>query len=278
MRTSTISPVLRRAARAALAVAVAGLGAVAVAAPTPAQASTAGGPISRGEILDRAQYWVDQGITYDTNALTAGPDGGSYRRDCSGLVSMAWHLTSNYNTTAFQQLDGSHPWHALGSLGDLQPGDAIVRTGHMELFARWKSVADHSQGAYVYSFNQTGETVRNPDAVSNFGNIGFDSYSDLTTYTPIRYDHVVGTASYSGDGLADLQTVNTSTGVINHFRNISPGNWAPVAAVGSGWAGADPNRLHWADMNGDGRSDLVVAGSDGVIKLYPNLGQGTWGT
>jgi cell wall-associated NlpC family hydrolase len=78
---------------------------------------------------------VDAGITY-TQTGTWFRDAWvdkTYRRDCSGLVSMAWHLGESYVTGDFQ---GSSPyWTRLASRDQLAPGDAIVRNRHMELFS-----------------------------------------------------------------------------------------------------------------------------------------------
>src|ERR1041384_4438800 len=75
----------------------------AVVAPTAASASTVGGTIARSEIIARAQNWVNRGLTYDMDGAWATDlEGGhTYRRDCSGLVSMAWHLGSSLTTDVF---------------------------------------------------------------------------------------------------------------------------------------------------------------------------------
>ncbi|MBY8848046.1 hypothetical protein K7G98_04985 [Saccharothrix sp. MB29] len=63
-----------------------------VAAPVEAApvvaASARGGPITRSEVIWRAQYWVDhQPGPYDQGAFSPGPGGDhDYRRDCSGYV------------------------------------------------------------------------------------------------------------------------------------------------------------------------------------------------
>ncbi len=145
-----------RITRTALAVAIAGgLGAAigltgtVLAHPTPAHAaSTAGGAIARSEALSRAQYWVNQGFTYTQTGPWASDGGGmTYRRDCSGLVSMAWHLPNlglpdgtgdSPVTDDFRHShDASHPWSSVsGGIDGLLPGDAVVRDGHIELFAK----------------------------------------------------------------------------------------------------------------------------------------------
>ncbi|MER7894561.1 hypothetical protein ABTX15_32825, partial [Micromonospora sp. NPDC094482] len=203
----------------ALGVAAGITSAVTIGGPAAA-ASSVGGYISRSEILERAQYWVDEGITYtQTGPWANDGTGKTYRRDCSGLVSMAWHLGTSYVTDDFQQIS-SHPWSLVpGGIDGFLPGDAMVKDGHMELFAKWVNASDHRQGAYVYSFNTNGETVRNPYKESNHGNLGRNSWDDLQTYTPIRYDKIADElpvsppieqgsaqahADVTGDGLADL--------------------------------------------------------------------------
>jgi hypothetical protein len=270
-----------------LALATAGLNvAVTIAEPVVAQASTVNGPITRSEVLARAQAWVDAGYTYDTNASAPGPgDGRAYRKDCSGLVAMAWHLSTSYDTTDFKaKAQSNDGMHVIG-LNDLQPGDAVVRDpdghggeGHMELFAYWKNQSDHSQGAYVYSFNKTGETVRNPYQDSNFSNRGFDSWSELTTYVPIRYDNIADDSvsgvedplvsqqggDFNGDGRDDgvilYHHTDSSISVHTAIANTS-GGFGPytvgytVPANSWDW---NAFRTIAGDFNGDGRSDLAI--------------------
>lgn len=151
--------------------------------------SSVSGPITRAEILSRAQFWVDRRVTYTvTGPWAADPQGKGYRRDCSGLVSMAWHLASSRSTATFNGWSGVF---VLPSLDDLKPGDALLRPGHIELFARWVNPQRHSDGAYVYSFNSEGQTVQNPDADNNHGNRGRNSWNDLKTYRPIRYKNLI---------------------------------------------------------------------------------------
>ncbi|KJE25293.1 hypothetical protein FF36_00426 [Frankia torreyi] len=155
--------------------------------PVPA-GSSVDGQIQRSEILGRAQFWVNHKVTYTQSASAPDPRGRRYRRDCSGLVSMAWHLSSSRTTYTFASWSGKI---RLSSLHDLRPGDALLRSEHIELFVKWKNKANHAAGAYVYSFNHTGETVENPTAPTNQGRIGFDTWSELSTYTPIRYRKAV---------------------------------------------------------------------------------------
>jgi hypothetical protein len=226
-------------ARRTLILATAALTAVTIAVPGTAQASSVNGPISRGEVIDRAQYWVDQGYTYtQTGTRFPGPDGGQiYRRDCSGLVSMAWHLNTSLLTNEFlSKAQNGNGMHVIAR-DDLRPGDAMVRDsdgsgpdGHMELFAFWKNQANHSEGAYVYSFNSDGQTVQNPYRVNNLGNLGFDSWSEVTSYTPIRYDNIVG------DGASQIYEAASDRGWGNLPVSGASGNvtGSAVAAMSLG--------------------------------------------
>jgi hypothetical protein len=253
----------------ALALATAGLNvAVTIAAPVVAQASTVNGPITRGEVLARAQAWVDSGYTYNTNASAPGPgDGRAYRKDCSGLVAMTWHLSTSYDTTDFKaKAQNNDGMHVIG-LNDLQPGDAVVRDpdghggeGHMELFAYWKNQSDHSQGAYVYSFNSTGETVRNPYHNSNFGNLGFDSWSELTTYIPIRYNQI-------GSGSDTVAWVTAQGGLQIHAGD---GPYAGGVMIDS-----TPNAdevLVAGDWNGDGKDTVAWVTRQGGLQIHAGDG------
>jgi hypothetical protein len=94
----------------------------------------------------------------------------------------------------------------------------MVRNGHMELFSHWADAADHGKGAYVYSFNTDGETVQNPHAPNNVGRLGLNTFADVVSYSLIRRTGLVGAGS---------------TPMLRHV----PGD---------------------ADVNGDGRSDLIA--------------------
>ena len=95
-----------RLARVALAVALAVSGA-AVSTAIPATSayavsatSTVDGEISRSEVIARANYWLSKAheIEYSQYATYPDQDGREYRTDCSGYVSMTWHLGTSAST------------------------------------------------------------------------------------------------------------------------------------------------------------------------------------
>ncbi|MGR4880788.1 hypothetical protein ACIPUC_15485 [Streptomyces sp. LARHCF249] len=245
----------------------------------PAQAaSSLSGTVSRTEIMTRAQSWVDRGITYTQANQEWDIDGGHrYRRDCSGLVAMAWHLGSSPLTQDFlANAQAGNGMHVI-SRDDFRPGDAMVRDadgagpdGHMELFSHWRNPADHSQGAYVYSFNENGETVENPSADSNYGNRGFNSWSELASFTAIRYGRAM---EFVNDGVALATSTGSpasTSGRMEAFRFSGGGvlnKWQ--TAPNGGWSG-------WGDLGGSGMRGGVaaVSNADGRLELFTIGGDG----
>lgn len=144
--------------------------------------------ISTNDVFQRAQFWVDQGVTYSQQGQAADPAGRNYRTDCSGLCCMAFGFeTTRFTTHNFRNARGMV---SVGSLRELRAGDALLKLDHMELFVRWRNPADPLQGAFVYSFNSKGETVRNPYRPSNHGKLGFNDWDEMSTYQVIRYSNL----------------------------------------------------------------------------------------
>ncbi|MEV4628060.1 VCBS repeat-containing protein [Micromonospora sp. NPDC049523] len=263
-----IRSVARVVAGAALGVLTIGAGTLV--ATAPAQASTLNGPIGRDEIIDRAQNWVDRDITYtQTGTWASDPEGShTYRRDCSGLVSMAWHLSRSYVTDDFR--GDNAMWDTLGSLHDFQPGDAMVRSGHIELFSHWKNRNDHTEGAYVYSFNSDGQTVQNPYADNNTGARGFNGWSDLLSYKPIRRTGLDSSAGAKGPALvhddgSSTMTIHRWTSTGSSFARTSD-----YTSSGSYNLASVGDRVASGDVTGDGVDDIVMAYQigDGTFGFY----------
>jgi hypothetical protein len=111
--------------------------------------------ISRGDIINRAQDWVNRAIPYSQSATTDG-----YRQDCSGFVSMAWKSSKPGHTT-YNMQDICHRIDR----SQLKPGDAILNpNNHVLLFDQWVNgdtfwqyaeidwgrIATHNQVSYSY--------------------------------------------------------------------------------------------------------------------------------
>jgi hypothetical protein len=164
------------------------------AAPLPAYAaSSVGGTITRSEVLARAKTWADAKVPYSQEATYPDPQGKRYRTDCSGYVSMAWHLDTagtyldgGYNTGQFQSWSGK----TVIGYDDLLPGDALLAENashhHIVLFISWTSGAHTT--ANVYS-----EPTDNPTAPVRWAYQTTYSRSTLTNdgYQAIRYNKIV---------------------------------------------------------------------------------------
>jgi hypothetical protein len=106
--------------RIATALAAVALVSLLFSAPAPAHA------ITRDEVITRATSWVNFRVGYSRRASFAG-----YRRDCSGMVSMAWGVGRSYTSRSISSRATRIPIAAL------LPGDAIQTPGHVEIFGGW---------------------------------------------------------------------------------------------------------------------------------------------
>jgi cell wall-associated NlpC family hydrolase len=128
--------------------------------PAPAAA------ITRTEVLTRAHSWVIERVIYSQRAYFAG-----YRRDCSGFVSMAWHLKTSYTSRSIDAVAKRIP------LSRLRPGDAVHTPGHVALFVRWQSKAKRTYVAME-------ESLRGRPAMHHVRSLGSDAIA-------LRYRRIV---------------------------------------------------------------------------------------
>lgn len=81
-------------------------------------------------------------------------------------------------------------------------------------------------------------------------------------------------ADIDGDGKADYLVIDPNTGAVTGFRNNGAntgGGWIPWGVIASGAAPAP--QVQFADMNGDGKADYVVADRwNGALDVYINNG------
>ncbi|CAL9451911.1 FG-GAP-like repeat-containing protein [Streptomyces sp. enrichment culture] len=237
--------------------------------------ATAAGPtITRSEVIDRAKTWVGIGLDYSWTGSHNG-----YRTDCSGYVSMAWHLSSSLTTDTFA---GAGVIESI-SKGELKAGDALLNdnsgaNGHVVLFEKW---ANSSHTSYIgYEFSSSGVHHRE---------IPYPYFSGYGTFLPVRNKSVIddvvvpadpGMTSltggeFTGDSKGDLIAVEVSTGKLWLYRGPDVGTKSSRTEIGTGgWN--DMTNLAAGDLNHDGKDDLIATEkSTGKLFLYKGNGNGT---
>ncbi|MET9618199.1 hypothetical protein [Kitasatospora indigofera] len=158
-----------------------------------------GGTVTRHQVIQRAQDWVDNNVPYSPNGLNSpygwwadSATGGRYRQDCSGLVSMAWQLSSSLTTWTLPDVST-----LLGSLDDLQPGDALNNINkHVALFTGWTD-ASHTSANII---EESGRSA--PTHVGQYSR----SYLQANGFKPYRYNNVAGSSPTSYPDPASLPT------------------------------------------------------------------------
>lgn len=92
--------------------------------------------------LPRAQSWVDAKVPYSQSVWFTNQY-GSYRTDCSGFVSLAWGLSSSYNTRTLSTVA------TRITKADMRPGDILLNAGsHTVIFNGWADSAKTQYWAY----------------------------------------------------------------------------------------------------------------------------------
>jgi hypothetical protein len=190
----------------------------------PAHAtSLAGGVILRAEVLERARDWLNRKprLTYN-NSRTPGTlvtdIGGDHRYgpDCSGLVSMAWHLNPGKS--------GGLNTRTLGSVSflidrtTLEPGDMLLREkSHAVLFEAWES--DHIHFSY-FSFGRTPMRHYTHATLAKGDNgTGNLAGHPVGLYKAYRYKNVIHRAP-AGVRIASLQSTYPS--LPREAKQVSP--------------------------------------------------------
>jgi hypothetical protein len=288
---------VRRRSVLAMAVALAAAGTTLLSPAAPAHAdSELGGAITRSEVIQRAQYWVDEHVPYsqDHNDAYKDGDGHTYRPDCSGYVSMAWHLTqpagwgTDRDTEAFQTWTGKT---FLDSYSELKPGDALLSSGHIVIFDKW---TDSTRTAMmIYQEPTWGRFAEHKkQTVAYYKNSGFK---------PLRYNKIVDGAVPAADahgplwgrnrsaagvweahasqidsnaGLSDAASVSLPDGTL-HVFTVLPGSgvWYRSRSASGTWA-ASATKI---DANGDIRAISAAGLANGTIHVQTVVpGSGVW--
>ncbi|WP_330297052.1 hypothetical protein [Streptomyces sp. NBC_00503] len=250
------------ASLASLTVLAAAGAAVTLAAPAQA-ASSVGGTITRSEVIARAQSWVDQGVPYNQSANHTDSN-GTYREDCSGYVSMAWHLSSSLTTWTLPNVSTKI------SFSQLKPGDAMDYTdAHTFLFAGW---TNQSTGAFTYYAESNSHNPTHGPTSANINNSSLEGWP-TGYYDALRYDNIVDDAAAPA---WKSQVVVNGGGAIFHGLRNADGTWSGFGNIAS-QAGDIGNVGSIADAGVNGDTHVVAVGGNGHIFHTIRRANGTWG-
>lgn len=145
-------------------------------APTTSAAATAPlEAVTRTEVIERAQTWLDPQVPYSMELIHES----GYRQDCSGYVAMAWGTPAPGDSTV------TLPNYATKiSADELAKGDVLMKggpgtggaNGHVAIFEEW---ANDERTAYI-GYEQSGSaggTVHREIPYPYFdGGAGFEPY------------------------------------------------------------------------------------------------------
>lgn len=160
-------------------------------APIPGPAGTAGlRKMARADIMNRAKRWVNAKVPYSMSRYWA--DG--YRQDCSGYVSMVWHLPGNEWTGSLAQFG------TRIERKDLQPGDILLfhnlsnpaKGSHVTIFGGW---ADSARTKYI-AYEQAKPNTRRQTTPMAYWN-------NSSQYVAYRYKALKGVGTTGGQIAGD---------------------------------------------------------------------------
>jgi len=147
------------------------------------------------------------------------------------------------------------------------------------------SGGDHGENAAVADVNGDGKpdiVVANPDDLAVLLGNGDGTFQTAVAYgSGGRYPSLAGVADVNGDGKPDIVAVNVCStpvqcteGAMGVLLGNGDGTFQTPAAYGSG--GLYPFSAAVADLDGDGKPDIVVANDDGAVNVLLGNGDGTF--
>ena len=175
-----------------------------------------GDPITRAQIIARAQDWVNNQIPYSqTEGWEDSATGGPYRMDCSGFISMAWGLPTSMVTSTLPQVATVTDGDISGDT-NLNPGDALDYTAdHAVLFDHWTD----SSGDFAYDAEHTFGQVTNQSTDSVYSST-LEGYP-ISYFEALEYNNLTAVAAATSPSIAAV----AGSGYVEAFQSNSGVLW-----------------------------------------------------
>ncbi len=136
---------------------------------------------------------------------------------------------------------------------------------------------NYSRSNFINSFVTVYENLSGPDEEPVF-QLAETDYLNLTQFRNTAWNFAPAFGDMDGDGDADV-VIGTNTGKLFYGENTAgPGAVPEFPFLAFDWMGLDAGQFakpHIADLDRDGRPDLLVGGFDGRIRFYHNIGTPT---
>ena len=132
------------------------------------------------------------------------------------------------------------------------------------------SLGDTGQPEFVFSNQSLDRVVAKQNAFQVQGTVVGDNATGLRQPGPVVLDDL------NGDGIPDLIVANSGSNNVLVYPGLPDGNFGPALNGGRGFfTGTNPAGITVADIDGDGRTDLVVANKgSNDISILLNRKQG----
>jgi hypothetical protein len=183
---------------------------------------------------------------------------------------------------------GPHPIAEIDDgVSEIYPGD-VDGDGDLDVVAKFD--LHSSKKKHITNSHKRNDH----DAVVWYENRGEDGFSAQQLVSDdMRWVYGVYSADLNGDGMADALSAEYSSDEVSWYQSNGDGTWGEKKVITAGRAGPDkigtgPNGVVAADLNGDGRMDVITSSygkarpehCEGVcseIAWVENLGDGNWG-
>jgi gliding motility-associated-like protein len=201
---------------------------------------------------------INIGPTTFIHSATVGDIDGDGKPDIAVILGAAASGVSAYRNTS---VPGTISFAAKV---DIAPGGNLISLALSDLDGDGKP--DLVEGSYR-SLNLV--VQRN---TSTSGNISFAPYVDLSGFSNGTYLSKLVVSDIDGDGKPDISTANNLDRSISYYRNTSVSGTLSFVANIDNAAANGPWAITSADIDGDGRIDLIVANdSSNTVSVFRNI-------